>query len=90
VSWSEYAAGHPNSTLSARQDNAPLVPPPPHPLLTVYRLDYQSYMLGKMALEASVADPDPGSNDFLTSGSGMGKKYLNSLMRIRIRDPESL
>jgi hypothetical protein len=52
----------------------------------------------------SVVDPDPGSGPFLTldpgsrmdkrsrSGSGMinnlKKIYLNSLMRIRIRDPE--
>ncbi len=62
----------------------------------------------------SVADPDPGSGTFLTSGSGirkgkksdlgsginipdhfsksletfLGLKYVNSLMRIRISDPE--
>ncbi len=72
----------------------------------------------KSISDVSVADPDPGSGAFLTSGfvlgyksrSGSGilirdehpehisenletivwvKKYLNSLMRMRIRDPES-
>jgi hypothetical protein len=47
--------------------------------------------------DGSVADPDPGSGAFLTPGSGMNnpveslnltglKKYLNSLMRIQIRN----